>query len=72
MAETNPAVPADLLELLRCPITRSKLTLDGEHLVSELEQLRYPLRDGIPVLLPDEAQPPAGRDLAEIRARYAD
>jgi uncharacterized protein YbaR (Trm112 family) len=60
-----------LLEFLVCPLTRSKLRLEGDFLVAEVGGLRYPVRDGIPVLLVQEAQMPEGiKDLAEFTARY--
>ena len=62
-----------LREFLVCPLTRSKLRAEGDFLVSEVGGLRYPIRDGIPVLLPQEAQMPEGiKDLDEFRARYKD
>lgn len=48
-----------LLERLVCPVTRTPLRYDeaaGE-LVSEAAGLAYPIRDGVPVMLPDEARP---------------
>ena len=58
------------LDLLCCPITRSKLTLsdDGLTLTATAPEglgLRYPIRDGIPVLLPEEATLPDGYDTLE-------
>jgi uncharacterized protein len=48
-----------LLELLVCPLTKGPLDLDeaSEWLVSRKAKLRFPVRDGIPILLADEAQP---------------
>jgi uncharacterized protein len=48
-----------LLELLVCPLTKSTLTYDAEkqELISARAKLRYPIRDGIPILLADEAKP---------------
>jgi uncharacterized protein len=48
-----------LLEVLVCPVTRTPLTYDrarGE-LVSKAARLAYPVRDGVPVMLPEEARP---------------
>jgi uncharacterized protein len=48
-----------LLEVLVCPVTRGPLTYDrvrGE-LVSKSARLAYPVRDGAPVMLPEEARP---------------
>ena len=53
-------VDTDLLSILRCPLTRSKLRQEGEFLVAEVGGLRYPVRDGIPVMLVEEAKLPAG------------
>ena len=52
-------VPADLLELLRCPrpTCRGKLVLDGERLVCAACQVAYPIVDDVPQLLLEEAQP---------------
>ncbi|MGN6507156.1 MAG: Trm112 family protein [Tepidisphaeraceae bacterium] len=62
---------AQLLQMLRCPITLSKLTVDGDWLVTEVGGLRYPVRNGIPVMLPEEAQLPEGiASLDEFRKRF--
>jgi uncharacterized protein YbaR (Trm112 family) len=48
-----------LLELLVCPVTKGPLEFNREHqeLVSRSARLAYPIRDGIPVLLENEARP---------------
>ena len=48
-----------LLELLVCPLTRTRLRWDEEaqELVSEAAGLAFPVRDGVPVLIVDEARP---------------
>ena len=48
-----------MLELLVCPLTKGNLTYDKtrNELVSRLARLAYPVRDGIPILLPSEARP---------------
>jgi uncharacterized protein len=48
-----------LLELLVCPLTKGRLTYDAtrQELVSVRAKLRFPIRDGIPILLADEALP---------------
>jgi uncharacterized protein YbaR (Trm112 family) len=52
---------------LVCPLTHAPLRREGEWLVSDERGLRYPIREGIPVLLPEEAQLPAGAaDLNEF------
>ncbi len=47
-----------LLEILVCPVTKGPLTWDRERqeLVSRSARLAYPIRDGIPVMLEDEAR----------------
>lgn len=50
----------DLLEILRCPLTRSKLRQEGDSLIAETGGLCYPVRDGIPVMLIEEAKLPEG------------
>ena len=47
-----------LLEILVCPITKGALVYDKEkqELVSKSARLAYPIRDGIPVMLEDEAR----------------
>lgn len=65
-----------LLEILVCPLTRSKLRQEGDELVAEQPAgagLRYPVRDGVPVLLAEEARLPEGvSDLATFKQRYAE
>jgi uncharacterized protein YbaR (Trm112 family) len=47
-----------LLELLVCPLTRATLSYDAERqeLISRAAKLAYPIRDGVPIMLPDEAR----------------
>jgi len=47
-----------LLEILVCPVTRGPLKYDAsaQELISEKAGLAYPIRDGIPVMLADEAR----------------
>ena len=47
-----------LLELLVCPVTRTKLRYDeaSQELISEEAGLAYPIRDGIPVMIVEEAR----------------
>ena len=54
----NPPVDPRLLEILVCPVTKGPLEYDraaGE-LVSRKAGLAYPVRDGIPIMLPEEAR----------------
>ena len=47
-----------LLEVLVCPMTRTPLTYDRarQELVSRAARLAYPIRDGVPIMLPEEAR----------------
>ena len=51
-------VDAKILEILVCPLTKGPLRYDAENqeLISEQAGLAYPIRDGIPIMLPDEAR----------------
>jgi len=70
-AETTPAIQPDaplpveatridpkLLELLVCPLTKETLEYDAarQELISRRAKLAYPIRDGIPIMLPEEAR----------------
>ncbi|MBL8582337.1 MAG: Trm112 family protein [Rhizobiaceae bacterium] len=52
------SIDVKMLELLVCPLTKGALVHDAERdeLVSREARLAYPIRDGIPVLLPSEAR----------------
>ena len=56
----NEATGVDpkLLEILVCPLTKGPLRYDAaaQELISERAGLAYPIRDGIPIMLPDEAR----------------
>lgn len=54
-----------LLELLACPLTKGPLSWDPERgeLVSRVARLAYPVRDGIPVMLPSEARSIQAEDI---------
>ena len=47
-----------LLEVLVCPLTRETLEYDAarQELISRGARLAYPIRDGIPIMLPEEAR----------------
>lgn len=47
-----------LLDILVCPVTRTRLCYDesAQELVSQAAGLAYPIRDGVPVMLPEEAR----------------
>ena len=59
-AETKPQAPIDprLLEILVCPLTKGPLEYDrvASELISRKAGLAYPVRDGIPIMLPEEAR----------------
>jgi uncharacterized protein YbaR (Trm112 family) len=52
------AVPDELLDILACPVCHRPVRLEGDELVCVGCGLRYPVRDGIPVMLPEEARRP--------------
>jgi uncharacterized protein len=58
MDEKLSRVDPKLLDLLVCPLSKGRLSYDREHneLVSEKARLAYPIRDGIPIMLPEEAR----------------
>ncbi|HWK66480.1 MAG TPA: Trm112 family protein [Rhizobiaceae bacterium] len=57
-AESSGTVDVKLLELLACPLTKGPLTWDAKNceLISKSAHLAYPVRDGIPIMLPSEAR----------------
>ena len=64
-------IDADLLQMLRCPLTGSRLREEGDFLVAEVGGLAYPVRDGFPVMLMEEARLPAGvESLDVLKAQY--
>lgn len=58
MTDQSPTIDPRLLEILVCPVTRSKLIYDqaAQELVSEAAGVAYPIRNGVPVMLIDEAR----------------
>lgn len=69
MTETEPGTPTQapgdrtidpkMLEILVCPLTKDSLVYDSDaqELISKAARLAYPIRDGIPIMLPEEARP---------------
>jgi hypothetical protein len=53
------SIDPKLLEILVCPQTKTVLDYDAERqeLISRAARLAYPIRDGIPIMLPEEARP---------------
>ncbi len=58
MTDKPDRLDAKLLEILVCPLTKGPLSYDAEagELISEQAGLAYPIRDGIPIMLADEAR----------------
>jgi uncharacterized protein len=52
------AIDPKMLDLLVCPLTKGALTFDREknELISKRAKLAFPIRNGIPILLPSEAR----------------
>ena len=57
--QTKRKVDRKLLELLVCPVTKTTLEYDeaNQELISRAAKLAYPIRNGIPIMLVDEARP---------------
>lgn len=57
-AAQERGIDPKLLELLVCPVTKTTLDYDAvnNELVSQTAKLAYPIRDGIPIMLPEEAR----------------
>jgi uncharacterized protein YbaR (Trm112 family) len=58
MPDTPAQIDPKLLEILVCPVTKTTLEYnrDKQELVSRAARLAYPIRDGIPIMLPEEAR----------------
>jgi hypothetical protein len=58
MSDPKSTVDPKLLEILVCPLTKGPLIYDAEaqELISRQAGLAYPIRDGIPIMLVDEAR----------------
>ncbi len=58
MSQAKSGVDPKLLEILVCPVTKAPLEYDAEaqELISRQAGLAYPIRDGIPIMLADEAR----------------
>ena len=57
-AEQATSIDPKLLEILVCPVSKGPLRYDAarRELISEQARLAYPIRDGIPIMLADEAR----------------
>ena len=58
MSKDPATIDPKLLEILVCPVTKGPLEYDREkqELISRAAKLAYPIRDGIPIMLPEEAR----------------
>ena len=67
----HPCMDPRLLELLVCPVTKGPLDYDRERqeLLSRSARLSYPIRDGIPILLEEEARTLSDEELERLPAR---
>ena len=56
--DSRPGIDRKLLEILVCPLTKGPLRYDAaaQELISDQARLAYPIRDGIPVMLEEEAR----------------
>jgi len=69
MSDPAPNIDPRLLEILVCPVTHGRLEYDRERaeLISRGARLAYPIRNGVPIMLPEEArslddEPPPASD----------
>jgi uncharacterized protein YbaR (Trm112 family) len=67
MAEARTPIDPKLLEILVCPVTKGTLEYDRDRqeLISRSAKLAYPIRDGIPIMLPEEARKLGEAELAK-------
>lgn len=58
MAKSHHQPDPKLLEILVCPVSKTALEYDSDtqELISHESKLAYPIRDGIPIMLPEEAR----------------
>jgi uncharacterized protein len=69
---STPSLDPAIVKTFVCPLTRSPLRQEGEELVGEVGGLRYAVRNGIPILLIEEAKlPPGVASLDEFKKRFA-
>jgi uncharacterized protein YbaR (Trm112 family) len=67
-------IPPDFLDILRCPMDlrrQSRLTEEGDRLICQGCGMKYKIKDGFPILVPEEAELPAGVDsLEQVPGRH--
>lgn len=58
-----------LLDILVCPVTKAPVSWDAQkqELLCKASRLAYPVRDGIPVMLEDQARPLTDAEIAQLR-----
>ncbi len=56
MSNKEESLPQELLDILVCPVDKAKVRQDGARLICDECGRAYPVRDGIPVMLVDEAE----------------
>jgi len=71
MRSYHPCMDPKLLELLVCPVTKGHLDYDRQRqeLLSRSARLAYPIRDGIPILLEEEARTLSDEELERLPTR---
>jgi uncharacterized protein len=59
---TVSMISQDLLDILRCPLdpSHTRLTLEADHLVCERCKVKYKIKDGLPILIAEDAELPPG------------
>ncbi|MGV3490851.1 MAG: Trm112 family protein [Devosia sp.] len=64
-------VDVKMLEMLVCPLTKTRLTLsgDGTELISVAAHLAFPIREGVPMLSLDEAREVDDEEMGRLRGR---
>lgn len=64
--------PQHMQDIIACPKTKAKLVCDGDFLISvdPASRLKYPIKDGIPVMLIDEAAEVPQEEWAEVMKRH--
>ena len=69
MTDHAPEIDPRLLEILVCPLTKGPLNYDraAQELISLEAGLAYPIRDGIPIMLVDEARPLGEEEKARLK-----
>ncbi len=69
--QAEPEFDRHMLQMLVCPVSQSPLALDREasELISEKSMLAYPIRSGVPIMLPSEARALSEAERAKIKSR---